>query len=136
MSPATAAELAAASRHRLTADFVHDHTWSRLFRSGLRLTAEGLRVRFGPWLVTTPLTNLAGAEVTGPLRAVRALGVRLSLSDRGLTFGTSTENAVCLRFREPVPGIEPWGLLKHPNLTVTCARPELVALAVQRITEG
>ena len=36
---------------------------------------------------------------------------------------------VCLRLREPVPGIEPTGLLRHPGVTVTVADPdELVRL--------
>jgi hypothetical protein len=123
-------------QHRLRADFAVGHPWLRPVlspRSGLELDARGLRVRLGPWLVTTPLHNLAGAEVGGPFSAWRALGVRLSLADRGLTFGTTTERGVCLRFREPVPGIDPWGVFRHPALTVTVAEPELVAAAVNRI---
>ena len=102
-------------------------------RSGLELDTGGLRVRFGPWLVETPLDNIAGAEATGPFSPLRALGVRLSLADRGLTFGTTTRGGVCLRFRDPVPGIEPWGVLRHPGLTVTVAEPELVAATINRI---
>jgi hypothetical protein len=131
----TAAESTSPARHCLQAEFVHDHAWSRLIPGELQLSADGLRVRFGPWVVRTPLTNLAGAEVTGPLNAIRALGVRLSM-ERDLTFGTSTRNAVLVRFRQPVSGLDPSGLVKHPYLTVTCARPELVALAVQRIAAG
>lgn len=136
--PATG-EPAVVVHYRLHADFTVPHPSLRRLlgtRSGLELDAAGLRVRFGPWLVETPLDNLAGAEVTGPFRAVRALGVRLSLADRGLTFGTTTERGVCLRFREPVPGIEPWGRIRHPALTVTVAEPELVAEAVDRIVAG
>ncbi len=124
-------------QYRLHADFVVPHPWLRRILgriSGLDLDADGLRVRLGPWLVTTPLSNLAGAEVVGPFSALRGLGVRLSLADRGLTFGTTTERGVCLRFREPVRGIDPWGLLRHPGLTVTVAEPDLVADAVTRIT--
>ncbi|WP_370962390.1 hypothetical protein [Amycolatopsis sp. cg9] len=122
--------------HRLHADFAVPFGWlHRLLgpRSGLELDTGGLRVRFGPWLVETPLANLAGAEATGPFHPLRALGVRLSLADRGLTFGTTTRGGVCLRFREPVPGIDPWGKLRHPGLTVTVAEPELVAAAINRI---
>jgi hypothetical protein len=123
-------------QHCLRADFAVGHPWLRPVlgpRSGLELDAGGLRVRLGPWLVTTPLHNLAGAEVNGPFSAWRALGVRLSLANRGLTFGTTTERGVCLRFREPVAGIDPWGVVRHPALTVTVAEPELVAAAVNRI---
>ncbi|WP_439379514.1 hypothetical protein [Amycolatopsis lexingtonensis] len=122
--------------HRLHADFAVPVPWLRHLlgpRSGLELDTGGLRVRFGPWLVETPLDNIAGAEATGPFSPLRALGVRLSLADRGLTFGTTTRGGVCLRFREPVPGIEPWGVLRHPGLTVTVAEPGLVAATINRI---
>jgi hypothetical protein len=132
----TATGPAVVVHHRLHAGFAVPRPWiGRLLgeHSGLELDADGLRVRLGPWLVTTPLRNLAGAEVVGPFSAFRAIGVRLSLADRGLTFGTTTERGVCLRFHEPVPGIEPWGLLRHPGLTVTVAEPDLVAAAVNKI---
>ncbi|MDQ7807951.1 hypothetical protein Q5425_29795 [Amycolatopsis sp. A133] len=125
--------------HRLHADFAVGFPWLRRLlgpRSGLELDAAGLRVRFGPWRVETPLSNLAGAEATGPYHALRVFGVRLSLADRGLTFGTTTRGGVCLRFREPVAGLDPWGRLRHPGLTVTVSEPELVAEAVNRIVAG
>ncbi|VVJ18650.1 Uncharacterised protein [Amycolatopsis camponoti] len=104
-------------------------------RSGLELDADGLRVRLGPWFVSTPLSNVAGAEASGPYHPLRGLGVRLSLADHGLTFGTTTEGGVCVRFHEPVPGIDPWGLIRHPGLTVTVAEPDLVAEAINRAVE-
>ncbi len=122
--------------YRLHADFAVRFPWLRRAlssRSGLELDAAGLRVRLGPWLVTTPLSNIAGAEVSGPYSALRGLGIRLSLADRGLTFGTTTEGGVCLRFHEPVTGLDPWGLLRHPGLTVTVAEPDLVAEAINRV---
>jgi hypothetical protein len=85
----------------------------------LTLTGELLRVRFGPWLVLSPRGNVAGAELSGPFSPLRAIGVRVSLADRGLTFGSSTAEGVCIRFRRPVSGSEPLGLLRHPALTVT-----------------
>ncbi|WP_410565048.1 hypothetical protein [Amycolatopsis sp. cmx-4-61] len=135
-SEATAGEPAVVVHYRLHADFAVGSPWLRRAlgpRTGLELDATGLRVRFGPWLVETPLSNLAGAEATGPYRAWRVFGVRLSLADRGLTFGTTTQGGVCLRFREPVRGLDPWGLLHHPGLTVTVSEPDLVAEAVNRI---
>ncbi|WP_410673952.1 hypothetical protein [Amycolatopsis sp. cmx-4-68] len=129
-------EPAVVVHYRLHADFALGHPWLRRVLgppSGLDLDADGLRVRLGPWLVTTPLSNLAGAEVSGPFSPLRGLGVRLSLADRGLTFGTTTGRGVCLRFHEPVPGIDPWGLIRHPGLTVTVSEPDLVAEAVNRI---
>ena len=136
---ATVGEPAVVVHYRLHADFAVGHPWPRRLlgpRSGLELDAAGLRVRFGPWLVETPLSNLAGAEATGPYRVLRVFGVRLSLVDRGLTFGTTTRGGVCLRFREPVRGIDPWGRIRHPGLTVTVSEPDLVAEAVNRIVAG
>jgi hypothetical protein len=63
-------------------------------------------------------------EVTGPFAAWKVLGARLSLADRGLTFGTVPSAGVCVSFRDPVSGIEPTGRLRHPNLTVTVAQPD------------
>ncbi|MET9000403.1 hypothetical protein [Amycolatopsis sp. Hca4] len=124
--------------YRLHADFAGPAWLHRILgpRAGLDLDAAGLRVRFGPWLVETPLSNLAGAEATGPYHPLRVLGPRLSLADRGLTFGTTTQGGVCLRFREPVRGIDPWGRIRHPGLTVTVSEPVLVAEAVNRIVAG
>ncbi len=43
-----------------------------------------LVARFGPWLVRTPVANVAGTELTGPYRRVTTIGpAHLSLSDRG-----------------------------------------------------
>lgn len=137
--PAAVGEPTVVVHHRLHADFAVPFPWLRRIlgpRSGLELDAAGLRVRFGPWLVETPLSNLAGAEATGPYSVFRGLGVRLSLADRGLTFGTTTRGGVCLRFREPVAGIDPWGRIRHPGLTLTVAEPELVTEAVNRIVAG
>ncbi|MEV6896515.1 hypothetical protein [Amycolatopsis sp. NPDC051372] len=125
---------------------VHYRMWARFAgpawlrrllgdRNGLRLDAEGLSVRLGSWLVTTPLDNLAGARVTGPYRTWRALGPHLSFADRGLTLGTTTERGVCLGFRGPVRGLDPWGLVRHPSLTVTVDEPELVAEVVNRVAD-
>ncbi|GAB1822548.1 hypothetical protein [Herbidospora sp. RD11066] len=90
---------------------------------GLVVTERGIRVWFGPWTVATDIGNLASAEVSGPYAAIKAIGPRVSLADRGLTFGTNTRLGACLKFHRPVRGIEPIGLLRHPGLTVTVADP-------------
>ncbi|WP_216207392.1 hypothetical protein [Amycolatopsis aidingensis] len=96
-------------------------------RHGVWVDAKGLTVRFGPCTVHTPLSNILDARVTGPYAAWRVLGARLSLADRGLTFGTNTAMGVCVHFRQPVRGLDPFGLLRHPALTVTVAEPQLLA---------
>ena len=105
--------------------------WMRMLRlpradDGVCVDQSIIDVRFGPWRVTTPLSNVASVDVTGPYAAWKVLGARLSLADRGLTFGTTTRAGACLTFREPVTGIEPTGLLRHPSLTVTVDQPHLL----------
>ena len=95
-----------------------------------------LEIRFGLWALRTPLANVAGAEVTGPFSTVKALGVRLSAVDRGITFGTNGDLGVCLRFHEPVPAADPFGLLRHPGATVTVADPHGLVAAVGRRRAG
>lgn len=92
----------------------------------LRVGDDTLGVRFGPWRLSTPLGNIDTAEITGPYRAWKVLGPRLSLADRGLTFGTNAVAGVCIGFHRPVPGLEPTGRLRHPTLTVTVADPQLL----------
>jgi hypothetical protein len=92
------------------------------------VTASDLVVNFGWWSVNTPLSNIAGATVTGPYAVAKTIGPpHVSLSDRGLTFATNRERGVCIRFVRPVRGVDPLGLVRHPALTVTVDDP--IALA-------
>lgn len=95
--------------------------------------ADGtLHVRFGPWSVTTRLDNVAGVEETGPFGFVKTAGPpHLSLTDRGLTFATNGRSGLCLRFVEPVGGIDPFGRIRHPGLTVTVDRIDQLRDAVE-----
>jgi hypothetical protein len=85
----------------------------------VQLTPDRLIAQFGFWRLETPLANVAGAELSGPYKWYRAIGVRLSLADRGLTFGSTTEGGVCVRFHEPVGGVLPIPGVKHPGATLT-----------------
>jgi hypothetical protein len=88
----------------------------------VRIEKDGLFVRFGLWRVATTFDNVAGVAVTGPYAFVRTAGpAHLSLADKGLSFATNGDRGVCIRFRTPVAGIEPTGVLRHPSLTVTVA---------------
>lgn len=97
---------------------------------------EMFEAHFGRWRVRTPLTNIKAVEVTGPYRFWKTAGpARLGVTDRGLTFATNGDRGVLVTFREKVPGIEPAGRLKHPELTVTVEDIEgLAALLRERIT--
>ena len=88
----------------------------------VELDGELLRVRFGRLGLSSPLANVAGAEVTGPYRWYRAIGPRLSLADRGVTFGTAAHAGACVRFHEPVPALL-GPRIGHPGATMTVADP-------------
>jgi hypothetical protein len=88
---------------------------------------------FGRWTVDTPLENIASAEVSGPYDWYKVIGpAHLSASDRGLTFATTNRKGVCLTFHDPVGGIDPLGVIRHPGLTVTVAEPHVLAELLDR----
>jgi hypothetical protein len=89
---------------------------------------EDFEARFGPWRVQTPLTNITGVDVTGPYAMWKTAGpARLAFTDRGLTFATNGDRGVLILFDTPVRGMDPFGLLRHPELTVTVADVEGLA---------
>lgn len=120
-------------------DFAFDRRFrllGRLFgvtpeRAMVKVDADHLTARFGPWTVRTPLANIADATVTGPYAIQKTVGpAHLSLADRGLTFATNADRGVCLTFKQPVTGMDPLGLVRHPGLTVTVADPEALVEAL------
>ncbi len=91
----------------------------------VRVEGETFEAHFGPWTVRTPLSNIADASVSGPYATAKTIGpAHLSFSDRGLTFATNRHRGVCVSFVEPVAGMDPFGALRHPGLTVTVDDPE------------
>jgi hypothetical protein len=89
---------------------------------------ERLEARFGPWRVVTPLANITEVAVTGPYAFVKTAGsARLAITDRGLTFASNGDRGVLMSFRTPVRGLDPFGVLRHPELTVTVAEVERFA---------
>ncbi len=94
------------------------------------VTDEELRVRFGGWRLRTTLSNITGTELTGDYRGYRAIGARGSFADRGVTFGTDIERGCCVCFAEPVPALLPFGLVKHPGMTVTVEDPDRLAQVI------
>ncbi len=100
---------------------------------------EDIAIRFGPWSLRTPLSNVADVGVTGPYHWFRVAGPpRLSLSDSGVTFATSAVEGVCIDFHEPVPAALPFGLLRHEAATVTVEDPQAfvreLRAAIRRVT--
>jgi len=89
-------------------------------RAWVRVDDDQLEAAFGPWRVRTPTANIASASITGPYRWPKVIGPpHLSFADRGLTFATNATQGVCIEFRQPIHGIDPFGRVAHPNLTVT-----------------
>ncbi len=99
--------------------------------TGVDVKDGQLLARFGPWRFLTPLDNVEGSQATGPYATLLVIGpARLSIADRGLTFATNARRGLCIRFRQPVRGIEPTGRLRHPALTVTVADVDGLAAAL------
>lgn len=111
-------------------DFRHDPRFERALAllgvtpvtCWVEVGEDALEIRYGRWRLRTGRDNVAGAEVSGPYRPVKAIGPRLSLADRGVTFGTSAHGGTCVRFHEPVPVLL-GSHLPHPGATVTVADP-------------
>lgn len=78
-----------------------------------------IAVRFGPWKLKVPVSNVAGTYVTADYRWYRAIGIRGSLADYGITFGTNTHGGVCVEFHEPVQFLPAPRRFHHPNMTLT-----------------
>lgn len=92
---------------------------------------DRLRVRFGPWKLETPLSNVTGTQTSGDYHWYKAIGPRGSFVDRGVTFGTSTSAGLCVTFREPVPALTGPRGMKHPGMTVTVENVEGLRDAIE-----
>ena len=81
---------------------------ARPAKDGVTLTDEGdLIATFGRFRVETPLANVEDATKTGPYRWWKAVGIRTSVADSGLTFGTTPRGGVCILFKDPISAIVP-----------------------------
>lgn len=95
------------------------------------VTDDELRVRFGPWSLVTQRTNISSTEISEDFSWLKTAGpAHLSFADRGVTFATNGERALCVQFLEPVAGIDPTRTIRHPNATLTVAHPELLQQAL------
>jgi hypothetical protein len=93
--------------------------------SNVEVTHDELQVTFGLWRFVTSLSNVAGVGMTGPYSWLKVAGPpHLSLSDRGITFATTTERGVCVELVEPVAMKPSYARIRHPGVTLTVGRPE------------
>jgi len=84
---------------------------------GVTISDTHMTASFGRARVDTPLANIAEAHITRDYHWWKAIGMRLSFADDGLTFGTSTHGGVCIHFEERVDRVI--GFQDHSALTVT-----------------
>ena len=82
--------------------------------------------------MTTDLDNVADTTETGGFTFLKTAGPpHLSFTDKGVTFATNPEQAVCVRFHEPVRALDPTGHLRHPGATMTVADPPALMRALE-----
>ena len=87
-------------------------------RDAVTITDDGaFRASFGFVKIETPVANITGAHITRGYRWWTAVGVRGSMADDGLSFGTNHDAGVCIHFAEKVPS--PLRRRGHSALTVT-----------------
>ncbi len=84
---------------------------------GVTVTADTFTATFGRKKLETPLANVTECHATRDYQWFKAVGMRLSFVDDGLTFGTATHGGVCVHFAERVPKVI--GFRDHSALTVT-----------------
>ena len=83
-----------------------------------------LRVRYGLWRLETPLSNVRSTQRTGGFAWLKTVGPpHLSFADRGVSFTTNGDDALCVLFHEPVTVLDPTGRLRHPGATLSVADP-------------
>ena len=113
-----------------------DRRWTALFialrikpTDGVTIFPDGdLLATFGMFKVRTTLDNIDHTEVTGPHRWYTAVGLRLSMTDDGVTFGTNHQKGLSIAFANKIPRVI--GLRKHSLLWVSVADPEGLAAAI------
>lgn len=111
-------------------EFAFDPAYQRLSRifgvrpdtAWVEVGEDAFRARFGRWRFSTPLSNINGVEITGPYAFWKTAGpARYAVTDSGLTFATNGDRGVLILLSNKEPGLDPMGLIRHPELTVTVA---------------
>ena len=87
-----------------------------------------LEVRFGRVRFSTPIENLASWRIEGPFRWITAIGVRMSIRHRDVSFAGSPHGGVRIDLRERVP----WGPFRVPAIYVGVDDLEGLAAELER----
>jgi hypothetical protein len=75
---------------------------------------DDVDVHFGRFRIRTPLANVSSWRIEGPWLWITAIGVRMSIRHRDVSFAGSPHGGVRLDFRERVR----WGPFKVPAIYV------------------
>ncbi len=112
-----------------------DPRWKPLFLAlgvkdsdGVTVTETELVATYGRFCVRTPLSNVKRTEVAGPHRWYTTVGLRLSFTDDGVTFGTNHKKGLSIEFENKIPKVV--GRPGHSLLWVSVADPEALAAAL------
>lgn len=113
-----------------------DKRWALLFLALGVKAGDGVTIypngdfiaTYGRFKVKTTLDNIDHTEITGPHRWYTAVGLRLSMTDDGITFGTNHYKGLSIAFVRKIPRVI--GLRKHSLLWVSVADPEGLAAAL------
>ncbi len=113
-----------------------DDRWKPLFvtlgvkrSDGVTITDDGGLIATYGWVrVDTTVDNVDHVEISGPHRWYTAVGLRLSLADDGITFGTDHRRGLCIGFVEKIPRV--MGFRDHSALWVSVADPDGLAAAL------
>ena len=89
---------------------------------------DELVASFGRYGLRTPMSNVTGYRIEGPWLWITAIGVRMSLRHRDVTFGGSHHGGVRIDFREPVNWL--WRL-RAPALYVSADDNDALAAALR-----
>lgn len=87
-----------------------------------------LEVVFGWAHFHTPMANVASWRIEGPFRWITAIGIRMSIRHRDLTFGGSHHGGVRIDFHEPAP----WSRFRVPAIYVPADNLEALAAELTR----
>ena len=112
-----------------------DKRWAPLFfvlgvdgEDGVEVSDDALVATYGRFRVETPLDNIDRTVVTGPHRWYTAVGLRLSLTDDGLTFGTNHISGLSISFVDKIPRVVGWK--DHSMLWVSVSDPAGLSAAI------
>jgi hypothetical protein len=92
----------------------------------VELDETSIRSRFGWASMVTELANVERWAIEGPWRAITALGIRMSIRHRDITFAGTARGGVRLDFRRPIR----FGVLRPPAFYLTVEDLEGFAAAL------